>query len=90
MDSLFRLLAPHNIYDARRGSGSARVGRCASACGIGHGANVIFDFIGVFANDNTRQQNRQGEKTANGCKTTIDLHFSPHSMNIRDRKPGKA
>ncbi len=69
---------------------SARVGRCASACGIGRGANVIFDFIGVFANDNTRQQNRQGEKTANGCKITIDLHFSPHSMNIRDRKPGKA
>ena len=54
------------------------------------GASVIFDFVGVFANDNTRQQNRQGEKTANGCKITINLHFSPHSMNIRDRKPGKA
>ena len=44
-------LASSDIYDARRGSGSARVGRCASGCGIGHGANVIFDFVGVFAND---------------------------------------
>ena len=80
-------LASPDVNGARRGSGSARIVRCASACGIGRGANVIFDFVGVFANDNTRQQNRQGEKTANGCKITIDLHFSSHSMNIRDRKP---
>jgi hypothetical protein len=49
-------LASSDINDARRGSESARVGNCASACGIGRGANVIFDFVGVFANDNTRQQ----------------------------------
>jgi len=60
-------MASPDINGARRGSVSARIGRCASACGIGRGANLIFDFVGAFANDNTRQQNQQGEKTANGC-----------------------
>jgi hypothetical protein len=78
-------LASPDINGARRGSGSARIDRCASACGIGRGANVIFDFVGVFANDNTRQQNRQGEKTANNCKIAINLHWLPHTINSESR-----
>ena len=76
-------LASPDINGAGRGSGSARIGHCANACGVGRGANVIFDFLlGVFARDQTRQQNWQGEKTANNCKTSVDLHWAAHTINI--------
>ena len=55
-------MASPDINGARRGSGSARIVRYASACGIGRGANPILDFVGAFANDNTRQQNQQRRK----------------------------
>ena len=67
--------AAPDIDGAWRGSRATSVGLSANACGIGCGANVIFDILlGVFACDETGQQNRQGEKTANGCKIAIDLH----------------
>lgn len=44
--------AAPDINAARRGCGAAGVGLSANICGIGHGTNVIFDFLfGVLAND---------------------------------------
>ena len=46
--------APPDINGARRGRGAATVGLRANTCGIGRGANVIFDFLlGFLAIDET-------------------------------------
>ena len=56
--------AAPDIDGARRGRGAASAGLGANACGIGRGANAIFDFLlGVLANNETSQEKRQDEQT---------------------------
>ena len=51
--------AAPDIDGARRGRGATSVGLSTNACGIGRGANVIFDLLlGLLAHDEASQEKR--------------------------------
>jgi len=80
--------AAPDIDGARRGSGAASVGLSANASGIGPGANVIFDSLfGFLANDETSQEKRQAEQTDESREITINLHWTPHVVQMENREP---
>jgi hypothetical protein len=80
--------AAPDIDGARRGSGAASVGLSANACEIGPGANVILDSIfGFLANDETSEEKRQAEQTDESREITINLHWTPHVVQMGIESP---
>jgi hypothetical protein len=80
--------AAPDIDGARRGSGAASVGLSANACEIGPGANVILDSIfGFLASDETSEEKRQAEQTDESREITINLHWTPHVVQMGIESP---